>query len=59
MHIVVKRLTKWLVRAISVFLSEEKSHQLERWRRGREGSDFSVILVKQQPSLPGDHISIA
>lgn len=36
MHIVVKRLIKWLVRAISVFLSEEKSFQLERWRRGRE-----------------------
>ena len=36
MHIVSKRLTKWLVRAISVFLSEEKTHDLERWRRGRE-----------------------
>ena len=36
MHIVSKRLTKWLVRAISVFLSEEKTHKLERWRRGRE-----------------------
>lgn len=36
MHIVVKRLIKWLVRAVSVFLSEEKTHDLERWRRGRE-----------------------
>jgi hypothetical protein len=36
MHIVVKRITKWLVRAASVFLPEEKALGLERWRRGRE-----------------------
>jgi len=36
MHIVVKRITKWLVRTISVFLPEEKALELERWRRGRE-----------------------
>tara|TARA_R110002110_G_scaffold205066_1_gene416648 strand:- start:40788 stop:41714 length:927 start_codon:yes stop_codon:yes gene_type:complete len=36
MHMVLKRLTKWLVRAISVFLPQEKAHALERWRRGRE-----------------------
>ncbi len=36
MHIVIKRLTKWLVRAISFFLPEAQAHQLERWRRGRE-----------------------
>ena len=36
MHIVQKRLTKWLVRAIAVFLPEARAHQLERWRRGRE-----------------------
>ena len=36
MHIVQKRLTKWLVRAMSVFLPEARAHQLERWRRGRE-----------------------
>ncbi len=36
MHIVIKRLTKWLVRAISVFLPEAQAHKLERWRRGRE-----------------------
>lgn len=36
MHMVVKRLVKWLVRAISVFLPEHKAHDLERWRRGRE-----------------------
>jgi hypothetical protein len=36
MHNVIKRLTKWLVRAISVFLPQEKADSLERWRRGRE-----------------------
>jgi len=36
MHMVVKRLIKWLVRAISVFLPEHKAHELQRWRRGRE-----------------------
>jgi hypothetical protein len=36
MHMVIKRLVKWLVRAISVFLPEHKAHDLERWRRGRE-----------------------
>ena len=36
MHMIMKRLTKWLVRAISVFLPEEKAHELQRWRRGRE-----------------------
>jgi hypothetical protein len=36
MHIVFKRLMRSLVRAISVFLPEEKAHALERWRRGRE-----------------------
>ncbi len=36
MHMIIKRLTKWLVRAISIFLPEAKAHELERWRRGRE-----------------------
>jgi hypothetical protein len=36
MHIVTKRLTKWLVRATSFFLPEAQAHRLERWRRGRE-----------------------
>ena len=36
MHAVIKRLTKWLVRFTCKFLPEEKAHQLERWRRGRE-----------------------
>ncbi len=36
MHNVIKRLVKWLVRAISVFLPQEKADDLERWRRGRE-----------------------
>jgi hypothetical protein len=36
MHNVIKRLVKWLVRAISVFLPQEKADNLERWRRGRE-----------------------
>tara|TARA_R110000823_G_scaffold119998_9_gene244385 strand:- start:5350 stop:6270 length:921 start_codon:yes stop_codon:yes gene_type:complete len=33
---IIKRLIKWLVRAISVFLPQAKAHDLERWRRGRE-----------------------
>ena len=36
MHVIIKRLIKWLVRAISVFLPENKAHDLQRWRRGRE-----------------------
>ncbi|MEM0953512.1 MAG: sulfotransferase domain-containing protein [Pseudomonadota bacterium] len=36
MHAVFKRLIKWLVRFACKFLPEQKSHQLERWRRGRE-----------------------
>ena len=36
MHIVAKRLTKWMVRTVSVVLPEAKQHDLERWRRGRE-----------------------
>ena len=36
MHMIIKRLIKWLVRAISVFLPEEKAHDLQRWSRGRE-----------------------
>ncbi len=36
MHMIIKRLTKWLVRFICVFLPEEQAHKLERWRRGRE-----------------------
>jgi len=33
---IIKRLIKWLVRAISVFLPEARAHDLQRWRRGRE-----------------------
>jgi len=36
MYVIIKRLIKGLVRAISVFLPEEKAHALQRWRRGRE-----------------------
>jgi len=36
MHIVAKRITKWLVRLASLFVSEDKGLALERWRRGRE-----------------------
>jgi len=36
MHMIIKRLIKWLVRAISVFLPEAKAHDLQRWRRGKE-----------------------
>jgi len=36
MHIIVKRIIKWFVRFASYFVSEERSHELERWRRGKE-----------------------
>jgi hypothetical protein len=36
MHIIVKRLVKWLVRAVSLVLPERQANNLERWRRGRE-----------------------
>ncbi len=36
MHIVVKRLVKTLVRAVSLILPEMQANKLERWRRGRE-----------------------
>jgi len=36
MHMVTKRLTRWLVQFISIFLPEEKGRTLERKRRGRE-----------------------
>jgi len=36
MHMIIKRLTKWLVNALKVFLPQDKGFQLERWRRGRE-----------------------
>ncbi|MBP6700447.1 MAG: sulfotransferase domain-containing protein [Halioglobus sp.] len=36
MHMILKRLNKWLVRVICIFLPEAKAHELERWRRGRE-----------------------
>jgi Sulfotransferase domain len=36
MHVVVKRLTKWLVSLVSIFLPQAQAHRLERWRRGRE-----------------------
>jgi hypothetical protein len=36
MHLVIKRLTRWLVRGVSLFLPEPKAQALERWRRGRE-----------------------
>jgi hypothetical protein len=36
MHIINKRLTKTMVRTISVVLPEERALDLERWRRGRE-----------------------
>jgi len=35
-HLIAKRLTKWGVRFVSLFVSPERSHDLERWRRGRE-----------------------
>ena len=36
MHMIIKRLIKWLVRAISVFLPKAQAHELQRWRRGKE-----------------------
>ena len=36
MHIIFKRIMRWLVRAISVLLPQKQAHALERWRRGRE-----------------------
>ncbi len=36
MHIVIKRLKRWLVRAVSVFLPEKQAIALDRWRRGQE-----------------------
>jgi len=36
MQLVFKRLLRWLVRAISVFLPARQAIALERWRRGRE-----------------------
>jgi len=36
MHIIIKRLKRWLVRAISVFLPQDKAIALDRWRRGQE-----------------------
>lgn len=36
MHIIYKRIMRWLVRAICVFLPEKQAHALERWRRGKE-----------------------
>ena len=36
MHIIVKRVVKTLVGAVSVVLPENRANDLERWRRGRE-----------------------
>jgi hypothetical protein len=36
LHLIAKRLTKWFVRFVSLFVPEETGHNLERWRRGRE-----------------------
>jgi len=36
MHIVIKRLKRWLVRAVSVFLPQKQAIALDRWRRGQE-----------------------
>ncbi len=36
MHIIIKRLKRWLVRAVSVILPEKQAIALDRWRRGQE-----------------------
>jgi hypothetical protein len=35
MHMIIKRITRWLVRAIAVFLPRKQAIALERWHRGR------------------------
>ena len=36
MHIIVKRLIKYMVRTASAVLPEDRANDLERWRRGQE-----------------------
>jgi hypothetical protein len=36
MHVVIKRLKSWLVRAVSVLLPQKQAIALDRWRRGQE-----------------------
>jgi hypothetical protein len=36
MHIIIKRLKSWLVRAVSVLLPQKQAIALDRWRRGQE-----------------------
>ena len=36
MHVVIKRLKAWLVRAVSVLLPQKQAIALDRWRRGQE-----------------------
>jgi hypothetical protein len=43
MHIIIKRLKRWLVRAASVFLPQKQAIALDRWRRGQE--EYRKYLV--------------
>jgi hypothetical protein len=36
MHVIIKRLKGWLVRAVSVLLPQKQAIALDRWRRGQE-----------------------
>ena len=36
MHVIIKRLKCWLVRAVSVLLPQKQAIALDRWRRGQE-----------------------
>jgi len=36
MHVIIKRLKSWLVRAVSVLLPQKQAIALDRWRRGQE-----------------------
>lgn len=36
MHLIIKRLKRWLVRAVSVLLPQKQAIALDRWRRGQE-----------------------
>ena len=64
MHIIVKRIMRWLVRAICVFLPENKAHALERWRRQRRLGFLIMLItvsgiVPQFTSILGEGFSLA
>jgi hypothetical protein len=36
MHVIIKRLKSWLIRAVSVLLPQKQAIALDRWWRGQE-----------------------